>query len=171
MEDNMNTNIGDKIKTFRAEAQITQEQLAQAIGVKRSVISKYENGSVEPSLSQLQRIAKALGVSWYELMGLRDEISALETLTNSHPGFSFVLGSNGDICSVSKEFIEKFFSVIPPVGTPLGNLLLCFGRLNEKGQEIAVQRVNELGKIPEYRENPLPSSTVLNSDEETLTGK
>lgn len=171
MEDNMDTNIGDKIKTFRAKAQMTQEQLAQAIGVKRSVISKYENGSVEPSISQLQRIAKALGVSWYELMGLRDEISALEALTNSHPGFNFIPGSNGEICPVSNEFLEKFFSVIPSIGTPLGRLLFCFGRLNEKGQEIAIERLEELGKIPEYRNGSGDSDAVPDSDEKTPAGK
>lgn len=41
---------------------MTQQELAQKIGVKRAVISKYESGSIEPSLTQLQKIADALGV-------------------------------------------------------------------------------------------------------------
>ena len=54
--------IGENIKLYRNKAQLTQEQLADSIKVKRSVISKYENGSIEPSLSQLNRIADVLKI-------------------------------------------------------------------------------------------------------------
>lgn len=47
---------------------MTQEELAQKIGVKRAVISKYESGSIEPSLTQLQKIADALEVPLANLL-------------------------------------------------------------------------------------------------------
>lgn len=51
----------------------TQEQLAEAIGVKRAIISKYENGSVEPSITQIRKIAKALNTSVAYLLGDIDD--------------------------------------------------------------------------------------------------
>jgi len=54
---------GDKIRAARKSASLTQVELAKMIGVKHSVISKYENGTIDPTTSQLQRIASALHVS------------------------------------------------------------------------------------------------------------
>lgn len=56
----------------RKRAKLTQQQLATVIGVQRSVISKYENGIIEPSISQLQKIAKALNVTASYLLGVSD---------------------------------------------------------------------------------------------------
>lgn len=51
----------------------TQEQLAKAIGVKRAIISKYENGNVEPSISQIRKIADVLNTSTSYLLGDIDD--------------------------------------------------------------------------------------------------
>ena len=53
----------DQIRRVRKAAHVTQEELAKRIGVNRALISKYETGIIEPSVSQLQKIALALGVS------------------------------------------------------------------------------------------------------------
>lgn len=57
----MNNRIGESIRKARKEKGWTQAQLADAIGVKRSVVSKYENGLIEPSISKLSEIDAALG--------------------------------------------------------------------------------------------------------------
>lgn len=59
---------GKAIQKARKNKGWTQEQLADAIQVKRAVISKYENGQVEPSVSRFKDIAMALDVKdWSEL--------------------------------------------------------------------------------------------------------
>lgn len=58
----------EKIRQIRKEKEMTQEELARRIGVKRAVISKYESGSIEPSLTQLQKIADALEVPLANLL-------------------------------------------------------------------------------------------------------
>lgn len=58
----------EKIRQIRKEKEMTQQELAQKIGVKRAVISKYESGSIEPSLTQLQKIADALEVPLANLL-------------------------------------------------------------------------------------------------------
>lgn len=61
----------DQIRRVRKAAHVTQEELAKRIGVNRALISKYETGIIEPSVSQLQKIASALGVPMMELLDWR----------------------------------------------------------------------------------------------------
>ncbi|HCM37470.1 MAG: Transcriptional regulator, XRE family [Candidatus Gottesmanbacteria bacterium GW2011_GWB1_43_11] len=51
--------IGRKIKQARKLKRITQEDLAQTIGVSDKSISAYESERVDPPLSVLERIAKS----------------------------------------------------------------------------------------------------------------
>ena len=62
----------DQIRRVRKAAHVTQEELAKRIGVNRALISKYETGIIEPSVSQLQKIASALGVPMMELLDLEE---------------------------------------------------------------------------------------------------
>ena len=48
--------ISEMLKESRREAKITQEQLAQKIGTKKSYISRLENGKCDIQLSTLFRI-------------------------------------------------------------------------------------------------------------------
>lgn len=47
---------------------MSQAMLAEQIGINRATLSKYENGQIEPSVSQLEKIADALGVSLFDLL-------------------------------------------------------------------------------------------------------
>ena len=62
----------DQIRRVRKAAHVTQEELAKRIGVNRALISKYETGIIEPSVSQLHKIASALGVPMMELLDLEE---------------------------------------------------------------------------------------------------
>jgi DNA-binding XRE family transcriptional regulator len=48
--------ISEMLKESRKEAKITQEQLAEKIGTKKSYISRLENGKCDIQLSTLYRI-------------------------------------------------------------------------------------------------------------------
>jgi ribosome-binding protein aMBF1 (putative translation factor) len=48
--------IGELIKDARLNAKITQEQLAEKTGTKKSYISRVENGKIDIQLSTLYRI-------------------------------------------------------------------------------------------------------------------
>ncbi len=65
----MNTKelLGLKVKEFRKQRKLTQEKLAEIIGVDNGYISKLEVGQNFPSISTLEKIAEALGVELYEL--------------------------------------------------------------------------------------------------------
>jgi DNA-binding XRE family transcriptional regulator len=53
--------VGNRIKTARDEAGLTQESLAELTGLPQSHISRLENGLHSPSSATLEKIAKATG--------------------------------------------------------------------------------------------------------------
>lgn len=54
--------IGERLREARANAEVTQEQLAAAAGVSRPAVSQYEHGAMRPDLEVAERIAHHLGV-------------------------------------------------------------------------------------------------------------
>lgn len=50
-------NFGDKLKALRKSQKLTQQQLADRIGVAKSVVSYYESGDRFPSYDVLIKIA------------------------------------------------------------------------------------------------------------------
>ena len=55
--------IGETIKKARIQHNLTQEQLGDKIGVKRSQICKLENGRCSPTISTISRVFRALGIA------------------------------------------------------------------------------------------------------------
>ena len=48
--------LGERIKRQRKIKKVSQEELAARIGMKHSVISKYENNQITPSVEQIHKI-------------------------------------------------------------------------------------------------------------------
>ena len=53
--------LAERLKEERLKAGLTQEQLAEKIGTKKSYISRIENGKADVQLSTLFRIFEGLG--------------------------------------------------------------------------------------------------------------
>lgn len=53
--------VAELIVNKRKEKQLSQQELAERVHTKQSVISRIENGNVSVGLQMLQRIANALG--------------------------------------------------------------------------------------------------------------
>lgn len=60
--------LGEVLKQHREECTMTQEFVAQAIGVSRQAVSKWENGTSDPSTSNLIALAKLFKISAEELL-------------------------------------------------------------------------------------------------------
>ena len=78
-------NVGEIIKAERMRKGMTQEELAEKVGVKKSAVAKWENGRVsEIKRSNLKNLAAALGLNPKQL--LDNEKSAIfeekEPVTN-----------------------------------------------------------------------------------------
>jgi transcriptional regulator with XRE-family HTH domain len=59
--------FGQKIQRLRLDRGISQERLAHAVGVHRTYMGFVERGERNPTLSKIEKIAKALGVSMRDL--------------------------------------------------------------------------------------------------------
>lgn len=60
--------LGEALKAHRIQCKMTQEFVAETIGVSRQAVSKWENGTSDPSTSNLFALAKLYGVSVEELL-------------------------------------------------------------------------------------------------------
>ena len=81
-----------KLKTMRINRNLTQKQLAEQLGVAKSVVSYYESGDRFPSYDVLVRLARIFHVSTDYLLGVEhdrvldvselndEQIAALENL-------------------------------------------------------------------------------------------
>lgn len=60
--------LGEVLRSHRTANKMTQEFVAEAVGVSRHSVSKWEQGISEPSTSNLFALAKLFGVSAEELL-------------------------------------------------------------------------------------------------------
>lgn len=59
-----------RLKVARAEAQVTQRELAELTGIHHTQIAKYETGSNVPNIEIARKIALALDCTIDSLVGL-----------------------------------------------------------------------------------------------------
>lgn len=136
--------LGQNIRAARKAAKITQEDLSKLIGVKRSVISRYENGNIDPPFSQIQAIADALLIP----------ISAL-TDTGAYDA-GFAAGSKAE--EWQNHVIDELWRQEGYTGSEIeGHLIAAFSQLNPSGQQEAVKRVEELTEVPRYQKEKAPA--------------
>lgn len=64
----MKETLGEVLKQHRENCKMTQEFVAEAIGVSRQAVSKWENGTSDPSMSNLIMLAKLFNISAEELL-------------------------------------------------------------------------------------------------------
>lgn len=69
----MNIDIGTKIKSLRLASSMTQEQLAQKLGVTAQAVSKWENNTNMPDIQILPDLSVIFGVSIDDLFSMTDE--------------------------------------------------------------------------------------------------
>ena len=125
-------NVGKRIKTARLNKGWTQEQLANAVDVSSMAISRYENGSRAPNDIIVEKIAKQLDVSFFELYFGMTEDEIQEDM------------------AAAKEAHEKRLEEYYLPGLTK-DLVAAFNQLNEAGQLKAIERVEELTEIKKYR--------------------
>ena len=114
--------MGQNIQILRKETGLTQAELARKIDVSAITIQQYERGVREPNLETIEKIAKALGVEFIDVLA----IGTIQAQSKSHTGNAAI---------TEKE----------------NRLLSHFRNLNDNGQSVAVERVQELTQIPRYQ--------------------
>ena len=60
--------LGEVLKEHRTRCAMTQDFVAESMGVSRQAVSKWENGTADPSTSNLLKLAKLYGITPEELI-------------------------------------------------------------------------------------------------------
>ena len=67
-EEVLRRSLGEVLKEHRTRCSMTQEFVAESLGVSRQAVSKWENGTADPSTSNLLKLAKLYGITPEELI-------------------------------------------------------------------------------------------------------
>ena len=76
----MDMTIGKRIAHLRKEKGLTQEELAQHMGISPQAVSKWENDQTCPDISALPKLAKLFGVTVDELLEGKEALPAVRML-------------------------------------------------------------------------------------------
>ena len=80
--------IGEKIKVKRRERDLTQEELANILGVSKAAVSKWETDESYPDITLLTQIAQLFHITMDELFGYTLEYKPLKIVTEYSFGLS-----------------------------------------------------------------------------------
>lgn len=93
--------IGNKLKTLRKGRKLTQQELADMMGITRPTISNYETGRRSPHISELRRFADFFGVDLnYFGVDPRDDLFQVASRTQE-------VFNNPEISKEDKELLYK----------------------------------------------------------------
>lgn len=70
--------IGEVIREYRKKMDMTQEEMANRLGVTAPAVNKWENGKSQPDIMLLAPIARLLGITPDTLLSFQEELSSDE---------------------------------------------------------------------------------------------
>ena len=70
--------ISEQIKNYRKNAGLTQEQVANYLGVSTPAVNKWEKGNTYPDISLLPALGRLLKIDMNELFSFREELTEKE---------------------------------------------------------------------------------------------
>jgi len=93
---------------------ITQEELAEYMGVSRAAVSKWEKGQSYPDIALLPQLAAYFNVSMDELLGYEPQLTS-EDIQNICKGLSAEITNKpfDEAMSLIREAIKKYYSCFP----------------------------------------------------------
>ena len=121
--------LGENLAELRKYHNLSQEELADRIGVSRQTLSKYETGESLPDIEKSQALAEVFGVSLDDLVKYKkEENMGLGVPPKGKHIFGMVkVGEKGQIVIPAKA--RKLFDIKP------GDNLIILG---DEGQGIAI---------------------------------
>ncbi len=93
-------NLARRLRDLRRSVQMTQDDVAEILGMSRTSFSKYENGAARPSLAVLRKLAKLYNISIEELI--------------YEDNAKIVFKSSDTKFEPDPDIISNYFSVLTP---------------------------------------------------------
>ena len=122
--------IGQKIKELRKKADLTQDRLAEMLGVSAQAVSKWEVGSASPDLSLIAPLCRVFGVTADELLGIEvflgiaDDLVEHVTVVGSGCGIRSSLPCELEITCRDRLAVGPCDTVAKGVGVRDGTVLV-----------------------------------------------
>lgn len=158
-------NIGRMLTENRRKRGITQEELAEYMGVSKASVSKWETGATYPDITLLPRLATFFNISIDELMGYEPQMTKADIRRlYGQICRDFSTKPFDEVMEHCREITKKYFSCAPLLfqigslyvnhcvlaGTPEGTLAILeeaaslFVRVREESEQAALadQAVN-----------------------------
>ena len=120
--DPINEHLGARLKELRAERGWSLEELANASGVSRSMLSEIEREQANPTLAVTQRIARAFGMSLGELLETPGASSSVLVIRAEDRAYHYRSDRNCRIRTLSPLNLEKDVEFYELVLQPRGAL-------------------------------------------------
>ena len=81
---NMNIEMANRLTALRKRHELSQEQLAEKLGVSRQAVSKWERAEASPDIENLSSLAKLYGITIDELVnGVQEPSAPHDTYTDA----------------------------------------------------------------------------------------
>lgn len=140
-------NIGENIKTLRLEQELTQDKLAEFLGVTFQSISKWERGESYPDITLIPSIASFFGVTCDELLGVNqyeqeEKIKQYIDIYND-----MRLKDSPFVFEQMKKAIKEFPGDFRLLGRYLDMLIFVNSGKDCNGEEILEEVEKNYGKI------------------------
>ncbi len=103
--------LGEKLQLLRKQKGLTQEELAQALFVSRTAVSKWESGRGYPNIESLRATAKFFDVTVDELLSGDELLTIAEEDTKQKKKHLCDLVFGLLDCSVAMFFLLPFFGI------------------------------------------------------------
>lgn len=144
---------GELIKAARLKAGLTQRELSDKLNVSFVNISQWENGTRNPKIETLQRIADALQIPVFELMestgdSAFSEIKLFRYLTNEQIN---EIIDRSTKASRFTETIDRLLEDSTVEDERLNSIIENYHQLNEAGQQQLAGQAESLTYIPKYK--------------------
>lgn len=108
------TNISTQISRFRREKGMTQDQLADFLGVTKASVSKWENRISMPDITLLPKLATYFDVTIDELVGYSPQLSKLQIQrVYQELSSAFSTREFESVMKQSEALVKKYYSCYP----------------------------------------------------------
>ena len=160
--------VVEKIDFILQKRNMSRRQLAKEAGIPASSLQSAMERGKNISLDMLTKIAIALNVSLSDLLPSTEETAFQDWNTVSDAFLRKareIIQANSDLqeMDAASEEVHKLFEQSSLKGKEY-LLLNHFGKLNENGRDVAIERVKELTFIPAYQKQSSESEDTQNID-------
>lgn len=152
--------LSDNLQTLRKLNRLTQEEVAEKVGVSRQALAKWESGETIPDIERCKLLADLYNVSLDELTDYSEKRSGMPIPPKGRHIFGVVkVGDKGQIVIPRKA--RKVFDIQP------GDHLIVLG---DESQGIALIKEEGILEMMSAIRNANFANQEENNDEEDILG-